>query len=118
MIEGIKVLSQSPIFDYDYAYGYIAIGAIVGAIAVGLLIGAFTQDLNFAILGSLFGVFMGGIVGTLITDANVVKTDTGRYQYKVLIEDGVEMKEFYERYNVIEQDGEIWIIEDKEIKND
>ena len=48
------------------------------------------------------------------TEENVVKTETGRYEYKVLIEDGVEMKEFYERYNVIEQDGEIWIIEDKE----
>ena len=114
MIEGIKVLSQSPIFECDYAYGYIAIGAIVGAIVVGLLIGLLTLDFDMGMICSVIGCFIGGFIGMAITDANVVKTDTGRYEYKVLIEDGVEMKEFYEKYNVIEQDGEIWIIEDKE----
>ena len=114
MIEGIKVLSQSPIFDYDYAYGYIAIGAIVGAGLIGFIIGLLASDFNIGMASSLVGCVMGGLVGMLIAETTVVKTETGRYKYKVLIEDGVEMKEFYERYNVIEQDGEIWIIEDKE----
>lgn len=114
MIEGIKILSQSPIFDYDYAYGYIVLGGVIGALVVGLLIGILASDFSVGMASSLIGCIIGGFIGMAITDANVVKTDTGRYEYKVLIEDGVEMKEFYERYNVIEQDGEIWIIEDKE----
>ncbi len=114
MIEGIRILSQSPIIEYDYKYWYIALGGVIGAIAIGLLIGVLTQDFNFGMLGAFVGVIVGCFAGMVATEETVVETDTGRYEYKVLIEDGVEMKEFYEHYNVIEQDGEIWVIEDKE----
>lgn len=114
MIEGIRILSQTPIFDYDYDCRYMIIGTIVGAIVVGLLIGILTWDFNLGIVCSIVGCVIGGFFGMLVTEANAVKTETGRYKYKVLIEDGVEMKEFYEKYSVIDQDGEIWVIEDKE----
>ena len=38
---------------------------------------------------------------------------TGKYEYKVTIDDTVSMTEFYEKYKVIEQEGEIWTIRDK-----
>ena len=41
---------------------------------------------------------------------------TGRYKYKVTIDKSVSMIEVYEKYNVIEQDGKIWTIEDKKNK--
>lgn len=115
MIEGIRVLSQSPVIDYDYKYWYIALGGVIGAIAVGLLIGALTQEFDFAMIGAFIGTIVGCFAGLFAVEETVVETNTGRNEYKVLIEDDVEMKEFYERYNIIEQDGEIWIIEDKEI---
>lgn len=36
------------------------------------------------------------------------------YQYKVIAEDDVCLNEFFERYNLIDTDGVIYIVEDKE----
>ena len=38
------------------------------------------------------------------------------YKYKVIIDKSVSMIEVYDKYNVIEQDGKIWTIEDKKNK--
>ena len=39
---------------------------------------------------------------------------TGRYRYEVTIDDSVSITEVYDHYNVVEQRGDIWILEDKE----
>ena len=36
-----------------------------------------------------------------------------RNQYECIIDDGVSINEVYEKYNVIERRGKIWILEDK-----
>lgn len=39
---------------------------------------------------------------------------TGRYRYEATIDDSVSITEVYDHYNIIEQRGDIWILEDKE----
>ena len=39
---------------------------------------------------------------------------TGRYRYEVTIDDSVSITEVYDHYNIVEQRGDIWILEDKE----
>lgn len=39
---------------------------------------------------------------------------TGRYRYECTIDKTAPFNEIYEKYNVIEQRGDIWILEDKE----
>ena len=39
---------------------------------------------------------------------------TGRYRYEVTIDPSVLFSEIYEKYDVIEQRGEIWVLEEKE----
>lgn len=39
---------------------------------------------------------------------------SGRYQYECLINDTVPYVEIYEKYDVVEQRGSIWVLEDKE----
>ena len=39
---------------------------------------------------------------------------TGRYRYEATIDDSVSITEVYDHYNVVEQRGDIWILEDKE----
>ena len=36
-----------------------------------------------------------------------------RNQYECIIDDSVSINEVYEKYNVIERRGKIWILEDK-----
>lgn len=41
---------------------------------------------------------------------------TGRYRYEVTIDDSVSFLDLQEKYDVIEQNGKIWTLEDKEVK--
>ena len=42
------------------------------------------------------------------------KKPSGRYRYECLIDDTVPYTEIYDKYDVIEQRGSIWVLEDKE----
>lgn len=44
------------------------------------------------------------------------KTETGRYEYMVQFNDDVSFVEVYEKYEVLEQRGNVWTIQDKEIE--
>ena len=59
----------------------------------------------FIASGALFGTLVGFTTGEPIG----YKT-----QYKVVIDDSVSMNEFTEKYEIIDQDGKIYIIQEKE----
>lgn len=42
---------------------------------------------------------------------------TGRYEYKVILDETYPATQLYEKYEVVGQDGKIWIIQDKESKD-
>ena len=44
-------------------------------------------------------------------------TPTGRYEYKVILDETYPATQLYENYEVVGQDGKIWIIQDKESKD-
>lgn len=44
---------------------------------------------------------------------NYFKNPTGRYQYEVTIDDSVPFNEVMERYNIVSQRGEIYVLEEK-----
>ena len=39
---------------------------------------------------------------------------TDRYRYEVIVGDYVRFTDIYEKYNVVERRGEIWVLEDKD----
>ena len=42
--------------------------------------------------------------------------ETDRKQYEVILDDNYPIKAIYEKYKVVENRGEIWVIEEKEIE--
>lgn len=115
MLEGITILNQTEIMEMSGAgltWGLIlVIGGIIGAIVFCIL--ADLIDSNFAIGAVLCMVaFVAGIIVFAITDRSV---PTGRYQYEVTIDESVNFKDLYTQYDVIEQRGNIYILEDKEM---
>ncbi len=73
-------------------------GSCLAGSLAGLIIGV--------ICGILFGILAGNIL-------NEVTVDTVT-QYEVTIDDSVSMNEFTDKYNIIEQRGKIYIVEEKE----
>ena len=113
-MKGIEILTKEPILELSKTLSIICM--ILFAVFIISLICMFIFILEgyrkhiiiFAIIS------LASLSSTLIIQS--YSKPTGRYKYKVTIDKSVSMIEVYEKYNVIEQDGKIWTIEDKKNK--
>lgn len=110
MIEGIQVLSQEPIMESGRAGFVFAVVCVI----IGAIVGFIVEVIKNNGVGSfIFGVSVcfGLAVGFAIDSS--LEVHTGQTEYKVIIDDSVSMTEFHKHYELIGQDGEIFIIRDK-----
>ena len=115
-MEGIKILSTEDIVSKTEFNLNIALIACIIIFAVFIILGIFVSIkehnwLNLMIIGFI-GLFASILVaiGCGITFAKPIKYTT---QYKVIISNEVSFVDFYEKYEIIEQDGEIYTIREK-----
>ena len=106
MIDGITVLNQ---IEISTPTGLGIFFGVVAFLVVVILFGVLTK---FEGWSSAIGSIIGIIAFVFITNASI--EPTGCYKYECLIDKSVSMTEVYEKYKVIEQRGEIWVLEDKE----
>lgn len=83
---------------------------------IGLIFGTYYGDDEFGpISGTLLGCFVGLLVGAFLGAVGstpiVEKTEV---QYKVTLSDEVSLNDFLERYEILEQEGKIYTIVEKE----
>lgn len=74
-----------------------------------ILFGMFKDNSKLCILFFTFAMIC--LIGTIF--APTIKIKVGN-KYKVLIDDNYPFVEFYEKYEVIDKNGIIWTIKDKE----
>ena len=113
-MKGIEILTKEPILELSKTLSIIYI--ILFAIFIISLISAFI----FIVKGYRKHIIIFTIISLVFLSSTVIiqsyTKPTGRYKYKVTIDKSVSITEVYEKYNVIEQDGKIWTIEDKKNK--
>ncbi len=104
MLEGINVLSQSPIMT---SLGWVGLIVIIGLVIafIGVMKNAEEVMIISVVITVLFWIFF-----------NIIKVPTDNYTYKVTIDDNVSLNEFNQRYEIIEQDGLIYTIKLKEVE--
>lgn len=109
MIEGIKVLSMNELTDPS-----IAAFVIVFLIFSGLsIVAGINSDSGLiAIMILIAGLFFAVICSGAIGEPN------GKHEYKVLIDDSVSMNELMEKYEIVDEEGLIYTIKEREIEND
>lgn len=123
-MDGITILNEIEIVQvvndtFNYTAGSIAfcitilICAIAGFFIGGIDFGRVTGTLIGALLGVLLGLFAMALFGSAFSYPPETETTM---QYEVTIDDSVSLTEFYEQYNVIEQRGEIFVVEKKDNK--
>ena len=113
MIEGIEVLNKTEIMTISDAGSIWTLILIIGGVIFALL-SAFLTSYNEAfIIGVIFGIvaFFSGFVVCITTSET---KPTGRYQYEVTIDKSVTFEDVLKNYDIIEQKGKLWILEDKE----
>ena len=120
-MDGVTILNEIEVVQvmndtFNYTAGCIAliITVLIGSI-IGFFIGRIQWDelsgtLSGALLGLVLGLFTMAVFGFAFSYPLETKTTV---RYEVTVDDSVSLTEFYEHYNIIEQRGEIFIVEKK-----
>ena len=118
-MEGITVLYQEPIFKtigvnenilniLVLLFIFMVFGAIISSLCM-----SFKGTIIFSVLGLIT------IVSIAVLDSHSTSTEElDHYEYKVTIDDSVPMKEFLSKYEIINQEGEIFTIVERENINE
>lgn len=111
----MTILYQNEILDYKMPTWCRIVLLILGAIAIGLELYSFYDVRNKTtntMANVMLAVFIIYGVSTLLFLQKEVPT--GRYRYECTIDEDTSFAEVCEKYDVVEQKGDIWILEDKE----
>lgn len=119
MMEGITVLYQEPIYKIIYVNEDILnlLMYILIVMIVGVIISAICFELKgfiYCAILSFATIFAMGILDSYSTTTKEIEY----YEYKVTIDDSVPMKEFLSKYEIINQEGEIFTIVERENTNE
>ena len=118
-MEGITVLYQEPIYKIIYVNKDILnlLLYILIVMIAGVIISAICFELKGLIICTILGwatIFAMGILDSYPTTTEEIEY----YEYKVTIDDSVPMKEFLSKYEIINQEGEIFTIVERENINE
>ena len=114
---GVEVLAIEKVaIDFAFSWGLFGIIAflILGAFVLfGLLAAIVVDDIKcitgFGIVGLIFAMLLGFACGDSAGEPIEYEN-----QYKVIISDEVSMNEFIEKYEIIEQEGKIYTVRERE----
>ena len=113
MIKGIEILNKTEIMTIsDAGLVWSLILIICGLIGISLFLCLTYNNENF-IIGVIFSVLV-FFSGFVVLAAESESKQTGRYQYEATIDESVLFDDVLENYDIIEQKGKLWILEDKE----
>jgi hypothetical protein len=113
-MEGLHIFSQTEIYAVPYWYIglFVGLGLIFG-IPSGIILEKCKRKVLRFIAGTIFTIDM--ICITIFgIGYSYFEQPTGKYKYTVSIDDQkVKLIEFYNKYDIVSQDGELWTIKDK-----
>lgn len=114
---GVEILSSNEVaieYAFNWPIFWIFCGITVGIfVAIGIYY-TVQGECSWGVIPTLasLGLILGAVFGCLAggTSSVPVKYTT---EYKVVLSDEVSMNEFYEHYEVVEQEGKIFTVREK-----
>ena len=114
MLEGITVLNQTEITILTDMTAWIVIGIAIVIFVVYFGIGRICyMEAKYIPLAIIISFGVGMLLFTWLKPY-IIDTNSNRYRYECLIDESVSMTEVHERYEIVEQRGDIWVLEDRE----
>lgn len=111
-MNGVEILSSETIYNTILPEYWLVIGFGCALVFV------FTMALCFAneriILGFICTALAIGSVIVCSLSCTYSKTDISYIKYKVTINDSVSMNEFLDKYEIIDQEGKIYTVKERE----
>lgn len=113
---GVEILAANEVtatVAFNLTAFWIA-GGIVFAIVLSIGIGLYVScgDASDIVIGIIAGIALGCFIGA-VCGSGLSTTTSYETQYKVIISDEVSMNEFLERYEIIDQEGKIYTVRER-----
>lgn len=124
-MNGVEILNQTEILEYMF---YLPILVLFLGFVLLFVFFIIFQALKSKIVKHKLGRYILRIIDTkfdmcivlvliiffisFVIEANL-PIHTGKYEYETIIEDNADFKEIYNKYEIVEQKGKIFILRDK-----
>lgn len=120
-MNGVEILASAEVvteWTVNWSVFWIMFGIVFGIFLIAGILAVSVDGHEWPTLLylSLAGIFLGFVIGMGVGGVCGTPT-TYETQYKVTISDEVSMTEFYEHYEMIEQDGKIFTVKEKTNEN-
>ena len=109
VIKGIDILSKTEIRDI-HILEFVGLTLVSILIAFGLVLWLDDKCDIDEIPIIFLVIFLGGM---MCLNGVLSSYKTGKYEYKVTISDEVSLNEFYDKYEIVDQEGKIYTIKEK-----
>ena len=109
---GVEILSSETIYNTILPEYWIGIGLAWAIVFVVAMVMCFANDriiLGLICVVLAFGLAIAGGLGGTHS-----KTDINHIEYKVTIDDSVSMNEFLDKYEILDQEGKIYTVKERE----
>lgn len=111
-MNGVEILSSEIIYNTILPEWCLIVGLLVDFVLVGCMAVCFSNNRIIAGLICIILAFGSGIAGSL--GGTQSKTNINYIEYKVTINDSVSMNEFLDKYEILDQEGKIYTVKEKE----
>ena len=118
-MSGVEILATEEVavawgsFNWHNFWLVFAVGIGI-ALFFGFIFGLNENDfVSACIIFIVIAIFVCGVFGPIIGKATAEPTEY-KTQYKVIIDETVSLIEFNEKYEIIDQDGKIYIVEERD----
>ena len=109
---GVEILNEYVVASPS-AFSWVTLGIILSVFVIyGIFFWMIETDPKYFIFSIIVGVLFGTIGGCFV-GTNSPTGDDAITRYEVMIDDSVSMNDFYEKYEIIDQKGKIFIVEEK-----
>lgn len=115
---GIEILAIQEVatkFAFNWSAFWITFGIIFGiSLFVGIIISLDSDDWSNSLCGIIVGIIIGLFFGAMVGDVMLHTPTAYETQHKVTVSDEVPMNEFLEKYEIIDQEGKIYTITERQ----
>ena len=118
-MNGVEILSSETIYEVEAFFWLIPVFAGAGLLISLICCIVSWIDFGFDIdhIGAILAcAAIGACIGLLCAIMSVHETDiVDHIEYKVTIDDSVSMNEFLDKYEILDQEGKIYTVKEKEL---
>lgn len=111
-MNGVEILSSETIYNTILPEWCIGLGFFLWVVLIAAIICTFLDGYNT--LGCICLVMMISSIIVACLGGSKSKTNISHIEYKVTIDDSVSMNEFLDKYEILDQEGKIYTVKERE----